>query len=281
MPTSASQPSRLDHQSSQSHDNCAVASVTNDAPATFPIGVTTVTWTVVDAAGNSTTCEQMITVTDDEAPSIACPADIIATTDAGDCFATVDLGSPVTADNCTVASVSSDAPATFPIGVTTVTWTVVDAAGNSTTCEQLVTVSDNEAPSIACPSNITATTDAGDCFATVDLGSPVTADNCTVASVSSDAPATFPIGVTTVTWTVVDAAGNSTTCEQLVTVSDNEAPAITCPADLTTAADAGQCFATLAIGSPITADNCTVASVTNDAPATFPIGVTHRDLDCS
>ena len=36
--------------------------VTNDAPATYPIGDTTVTWAATDAAGNMATCEQMVTI---------------------------------------------------------------------------------------------------------------------------------------------------------------------------------------------------------------------------
>jgi gliding motility-associated-like protein len=39
-----------------------VKSVTNDAPSVFPIGNTTVTWTVTDNAGNTATCTQIVTV---------------------------------------------------------------------------------------------------------------------------------------------------------------------------------------------------------------------------
>ncbi|MEZ5021005.1 MAG: hypothetical protein R2756_12985 [Bacteroidales bacterium] len=49
---------------------------------------------------------------------------------------------------------------------------------------------------------------------------------------------------------------------------DTQNPTITCPADvITVPADAGQCYATgVALGSPTTADNCGVATVTNNAP---------------
>ncbi len=81
---------------------------------------------------------------------------------------------------------------------------------------RLVTVTDNEAPSIACPSNITATTDAGRLLATVDLGSPVTADNCSGCTVfTNDAPATFPIGVTTRDLTVATSLETAQHQEQL------------------------------------------------------------------
>src|SRR5258707_8762079 len=62
-----------------------------------------------------------------------------------------------------------------------------------------------------------------------------------------------------------------------VTVVDNQNPTITCPADVTVNADAGQCHATgVALGSPVTSDNCGVdnGTITNHAPSQFPIGET-------
>ena len=43
---------------------------TTDAAGTYPLGTTTVTWTVTDNGGNTATCTQDITVTDGEAPTI-------------------------------------------------------------------------------------------------------------------------------------------------------------------------------------------------------------------
>ncbi|WP_157491994.1 HYR domain-containing protein, partial [Mangrovimonas sp. ST2L15] len=84
---------------------------------------------------------------------------------------------------------------------------------------------------------------------------------------TNDAPATFPIGNTTVTWTVTDAAGNSATDTQIVTVEDDTDPTIIAPADVTVSANAS-CQATgVALGTPTTADNCGANPATNDAPA--------------
>ena len=52
----------------------------------------------------------------------------------------VNLGTPATADNCSVASVTNNAPASFPAGTTTVTWTVTDGGGNTATASQVVIV---------------------------------------------------------------------------------------------------------------------------------------------
>ncbi|MCB0762123.1 MAG: choice-of-anchor L domain-containing protein, partial [Flavobacteriales bacterium] len=258
-------------------DNCGVASVTNNAPASYPVGTTVVTWTVTDNAGNSATCSQNVVVTDNQNPVISCPAMVSVSTDAGACTASgVALGSPTTSDNCGVASVTNNAPATYPIGITTVTWTVTDNNGNISTCTQNVSVTDSEVPTIACPAAVTASTDPGSCTAnSLSLGTPVASDNCGVASLVNDAPASFPIGTTVVTWTVTDNSGNTATCTQNVSVSDNENPVITCPAVVNAVADAGSCFATgVSLGSPVTSDNCGVASVTNNAPASYPVGTT-------
>ena len=261
-------------------DNCGVASVTNNAPAQFPVGTTTVVWTVTDNAGLTATCSQTVQVVDTQAPTITCPANLTnVPASAGSCFATgVSLGTPVTADNCGVASVTNNAPAQFPLGTTTVTWTVTDNAGLTATCSQTVQVVDSQPPTITCPANLTnIPANAGVCYATgVALGTPVTSDNCGVASVTNNAPAQFPVGTTTVTWTVTDNGGLTATCNQTVQVVDTQAPTITCPANLVNISTSpGSCFATgVSLGTPVTADNCGVASVTNNAPAQFPVGTT-------
>ena len=62
-------------------------------------------------------------------------------------------------------------------------------------------------------------TDAGSATATVALADATAGDNVGVVSLSSDAPAAFPLGPTTVTFTATDAADNSESCTVTVTVS--------------------------------------------------------------
>ena len=252
-------------------DNCNVT-VTNDSPPTFPTGTTTVTWTVSDPGGNTTQCTQTVTVNDNENPSISCPGTVTDFTDPGSCTALgVALGTPIVNDNCTVTSVTNDAPTFYPLGSTTVTWTTTDGAGNTAQCTQTVIVTDNVNPTITCAGTQTVSTDAGSCEATgFTLNVPTTADNCSVASISNDAPATLSLGNTTVTWIVTDATGNTAQCTQTVIVEDDVKPIITCAGTQTISA----CDATgFTLNPPTTADNCSgVASVTNDAPAVLPTG---------
>jgi len=244
----------------------------------FPLGTTTVTWTVTDNAGLTSTDTQVVTVTDNESPTITAPADVAVNTDASSCDATgVALGSATTSDNCGVASLTNNAPAVFPLGTTTVTWTVTDNAGLTATDTQVVTVTDNEAPTITAPADIAVNADASSCDATgVALGSATTADNCGVASVTNDAPAVFPLGTTTVTWTVTDNAGLTATDTQVVTVTDNEDPVITgCPADISVMADDEYCGNSVTWTLPTASDNCSVVlSSTHNPGDFFAVGTT-------
>jgi hypothetical protein len=107
-------------------------------------------------------------------------------------------------------------------GSNTVTLTVTDAAGNSNSCTTNVTLIDAVSPAITCPANVAVSADANSCSATgVSLETAATDDNCGVASIINNAPASFPVGNTTVTWTVTDNAGNTNTCAQTVTVDPN------------------------------------------------------------
>jgi gliding motility-associated-like protein len=129
------------------------------------------------------------------------------------------IGTPVTADNCTVSSVTNDAPGTFPIGTSTVTWIVTDGAGNTASATQLVTVIDTIAPvaqlidaTIALNANGTATLN----YAAVNNGSY---DNCGIASVelSQSLFSCDDLGTQTVIVTLTDSYGNSTS--QLIKVT--------------------------------------------------------------
>lgn len=162
-------------------------------------------------------------------------------------------------------------------------------AGGSYT---IVAAPDNANPTITAPSDINQVADNGVCTAAVSVPNPTYSDNCSVASllwemtgatvdnsagsgINSVGTYTFNKGTTTITWTVTDAAGNSAQASMNVTVTDDQNPSITAPADVAVSADAGTCSATnVTLGSPTTSDNCGVGSVANDAPASFPEGTT-------
>ena len=269
-------------------DNCpgATAACVPASGTSFPVGVTTVTCTAMDASPNSpnTTCTFTVTVQDTQAPAITCPANITVPNTAGACNAVVTYTTPTPTDNCPGATAAC-LPAsgtTFNVGVTTVTCTAMDASPNSpdTTCTFTVTVQDTQAPTLsACPANITAPNATGACNAVVTYTPPTATDNCGTATVTC-VPAsgsTFVVGTTTVTCTATDASVNSpdSTCMFTVTVQDTQAPTITCPANQTAFSASGNPIS-VTFPAPTAADNCpgvTVVCVPASG-ANFAVGVT-------
>ncbi len=115
----------------------------------------------------------------------------------------------------------------LPHGLTAITLAVNDGEADSEPDTTTVTVQDTTAPVLVAPADITAeqTSAAG---TTVPIGDALAADVCDVAPVvTDDAPEAFPLGVTLVTWTAVDQAGNVAKATQKVTIVDTTPPEIT------------------------------------------------------
>lgn len=172
------------------------------------------------------TIQSIIDATVDSA-FITCAPDVTFTADAGMCSASQPIGSP-TINGC--ATVTNDAPATFPVGNTTVTWSLNNPSGNVVTCTQIVTVVDSESPLVTCPTDLTVNSDVGTCGAVVTFALPVATDNCGIASITQTrglpSGSAFPIGSTTNKFTITDTSGNTTTCSFRVTVNDGQAPTL-------------------------------------------------------
>ncbi|WP_372920039.1 HYR domain-containing protein, partial [Salegentibacter sp.] len=94
------------------------------------------------------------------------------------------------------------------------TLTVSNGECESETQVIIEDIEDNEDPVISgMPADITQDTDAESCDAVVDWTAPTADDNCSVESFTSNyTPGdTFPLGTTTVTYTLEDGAGNIVT----------------------------------------------------------------------
>ena len=192
---------------------------------------------------------------DRQAPTLTCPAAIRDNNDKGMCGKTVSF-IPTTSDNCGIASVLST-PASgsfFAVGSTTVQFTAKDNVGNTATCSFLVTVSDLEAPEIACPPQITLSCEES--LAPATAGAPITLDNCGIGQITNTdqringgCPSQFTIQRT---WTVGDINGNFSTCVQTINVVDQKAPVLNCPPAITVT-----CDTTIAsTGRTTVLDNC-------------------------
>ncbi len=134
----------------------------------------------------------------------------------------------------------------FNVGITTVNFSGVDPSGNvSNGASFQVEIEDTEDPVVSpCPANEVLVTAPGFCSSALfNITAPAfpseITENCSVTSIdweatgataatgSDDVSLNFNLGITTVTYTVTDASGNTGTCDFTVTVTDDEDPAFT------------------------------------------------------
>ncbi len=262
-------------------DNCSVSvSSSHNSGDMFPSGVTTVSYTATDPAGNAVVCSFTVTVLDIEDPVISsCPLDISQNTDPGMCTASVSWTPPLQTDNCSAVLTVTHVPGdVFSAGVTTVTYTTTDPAGNTDICSFTITISENEAPVISnCPMNISVPNQPGSCGANVSFTPPTQTDNCGASLTSTNLPGDFfPVGDTTVQYIATDTSGNTATCSFVVTVLDTESPVFTsCPSNITVGNDVGSCDALVFWTLPVGTDNCNVAITASHNPGDeFQLGTT-------
>ncbi|WP_462162962.1 immunoglobulin-like domain-containing protein [Pseudoalteromonas xiamenensis] len=210
------------------------------------VGVYTVNYSVRDAAGNQGTASRTVTVVDNTPPDTTAPVvnapvgvSVVAQTSSGlpasDVAISAFLAAATAVDAVDGAlTVSHDAPAVFPIGATTVTFTARDNAGNTGTATSTVTVTlavDSEAPVFG-GALAAVEVEATAALTPVSLATPVVTDNSGKFELVADNKGPYPLGETVVTWTAVDAAGNSASATQLVRVIDTTAPVIVGAVDL-------------------------------------------------
>src|SRR6266699_3988769 len=187
-----------------------------------------------------------------KAPTIACPTNILASNDVGQCstpvlFTPTLTGAPPPVVTCTPVSGSA-----FIVGTTTVSCLASNKDGTAS-CSFLVTVLDIDLPSISCPTNLNV-----ECGTPVSF-LPVVTDNCpgAIADCLPPSGSTFSLGVSTVTCTAIDASGNTNQCRFTVTAQDTTPPTITCLTNFNAAEfphDSG--FAAVNFPIPVATDLC-------------------------
>ena len=212
---------------------------------------------------------------DQEKPIITCPISIVETAPTGQNNAIVDFAHPTVTDNCSFTitrTKGSPSGSQFTVGEHIIEFTATDSSGNKDTCSFTITVHpseeepDTEAPVITCPQNITRNNDSGTCGAVISYPTPTATDNsgsATITLISGIASGeVFPLGTTKVTFEAVDEAGNKNECSFTVTITDNEKPVITCPADFTKEIPIDQNSVIVDFNKPAPTENCSGVTVT-------------------
>ena len=162
-------------------------------------------------------------------PLISVPSDVII--EATGALTPVNVGNAMASDESGILSLSNNASEEFPIGITTIIWTAIDGAGNMAIESQNIIVQDTIPPEIEQLKEIRLEAKS-ETENLVQLKTPTISDVVGVISIESDAPAVFPLGETTVTWTATDVMRNVSTMQQKVVLIDSTSPRVDIPEDI-------------------------------------------------
>ncbi len=268
-------------------DACGIDTVYYEDTESLDCGVGLVQrlWTAVDVHGNSSTCQQSISILDNAVLDITYPENI--TVDF--CSGTADTsftGSPVISGigcknvltNIEDQNFSSSAFCyTIFRTWTVINWCIYDPNSGSNEGEythvQRIDVIDNTAPVFTCPADTLVLNFSNDCSTTyvnlsisdaTDCSGLVSIQNNSPYSDSSngDASGFYPNGVHVIEYTAFDNCGNATVCEQMITVKDGLSPNLICKSGVVIEmTQNGAIFIDPSFMIASVSDNCTPANL--------------------
>ena len=200
-------------------------------------GTATIRYTITNSCGTANSSKS---VTVSSPPTITATNISISTT-LNNCSASVTFGPNVTVTGIPTPGVVYQigttvitSPRVFPSGTTTVTVVATNSC-SSITRTFLVSVNDNQSPSITCKPNAARTTTTTQYTVSGTEFNATATDNCGTPSLmyslsgatvvafnaanTSLAGKLLNVGATTITWRATDANDNQTNCSSVVTVS--------------------------------------------------------------
>ena len=196
-----------------------MVTLSNDSLGDLPLGTTQVDVMVKDAAGNSTEAAVAVTVVDTTKPTITVSNLVLTVDSADEVIASSDARvsdwvTSVTATDIvdgTTAVASSVLPENFAVGdPVVITFTSTDDAGNAATAEGSVILTVGPAVSVAEAITVVSLDGAALPATQAQIAAFIAAATATdfagsVLTVTNDAPESYPVGVTVVTFSAVDA----------------------------------------------------------------------------
>ena len=241
-------------------DGCGVVTISytdSSVPTCGNTEIITRTWIATDECGNTSTCDQIITVVDLTPPIIICPAGVVV--ECGDDTSPAGTGNAIATDGCGTSTITySDTVIPNCANTETIIreWTATDECGNSSTCIQLIAVVDTTPPVVNCPPDVEI--ECGDDISPANTGFATGTDSCGTVTFTYSDSSVSSCGSTEIisrTWTGTDECGTSTaTCVQIITIVDTTLPVITCPADMTV--ECGDDTSPANTGSATATDGC-------------------------
>ena len=244
------------------NDNCSnfgdLTFTQSPISGTLITATTLITITVTDEAGNNNNCQFSALFTDSIAPSPICPSDFTLAINSSCQYTLPDITGNVTGtDNCSTFGnliISQNPPAgSTDFGITPILISMMDEGGNIGTCITTITPIDVIPPTVTCPT-ITPVDNGVNCDFTLPNYGILTLvlDDCPNYSISQTPMAGSIVqpGTTPIVINVTDAGGNSVSCSFDLIVSENVAPIITCPSNIST------CDPVVTFLDPTFSDNC-------------------------
>ncbi len=205
-------------------DGVVPVSCSPSSGSAFPLGTTSVNCSATDNAGNTASGSFNVTVQDTTPPTLTLPGNITEEA-AGPSGAVVNFS--VSANDSVSGSVpvicSVVSGSTFPLGITTVDCSATDGSGNTSNGSFTVTVQDTTPPVIDPHESLFLSTPRSQ--AQVHYSPPATYDIVDGAGVATCTPAPgsmFGLGLTVVTCTAIDSAGNAATPVTFTITIDRE-----------------------------------------------------------
>ncbi len=227
--------------------NCEVdnGELIEDAVTFTPVeGDNFITLTATDECGERVTCQTLITVTLNSAPTVTCPGDqTLFVCDLSPIsipgFNCDDIDGNLVSCEVNNGNKEEDVVTFTPVvGENIITLTATDECGEITTCQTIIIVNLNSAPTATCPGDqelfvcdLSAITLGAFFYDDID-GNLVSYDVDNGLLSGNEVTFTPVAGVNTITLTATDECGEVTTCQTTITVTLNSAPTATCPGDM-------------------------------------------------
>jgi large repetitive protein len=278
--TGTSTPVSFTVTASDAVDSSPTITCSKNSGSTFPVGTTHVSCTAKDDANNTSAAATFdVTVQDQTAPTISVPASFTReATSAGGAAVTFTVTASDAIDTTPTITCNHATGTTFPIGVTHVSCTAKDDAGNTSTPGTFdVTVRDSSPPTLNVPSNITTGGGPGGATVTFTVSATDTVDPSPTITCSKNSGDNFPLGTTTVSCTAKDSSNNPSAAKTFtVTIQDRTPPTVSVPGPITKEATSGSGAAVSFVVTASDAIDPSPTTTCNPASgSTFPLGTTH------
>ncbi|MFT4661620.1 MAG: gliding motility-associated-like protein, partial [Patiriisocius sp.] len=255
------------------------------------IGDTLYSVIAVDPSGNSSTCDAIVTVVDNIAPTVLCQNFVLDLDDLNQGSITIADINNDNFDNCGIDSLSLS-QYDFDendLGINNVVLTAVDVNGNTRSCTATVRVNSTIPPDAVCQDiSISLNVDGDVSIIAADVDGGSTDPNGQVSlTITQEEFTCANIGDNIVIMSAENTFGITTTCMATVSVVDDITPVLTCPTDKILPNDLEQCGAIVNYGPVSSEDNCAVSlELINGAlnNTFFDVGITsieYRATDLS